>query len=116
MQSYFWSVFTFIWTEYGEIRSISPSEYRKIRTRKNSVIGHFSCSGTYKKMALLHDSANCLSLSYCFVTCLFCIIKYHRLNYLLLSAFNLQNSKFPWLFISALIINSNFVSIIHSGI
>ena len=33
IQSYFWSVFSCITTEY-----------RKIRTRKNSVFGHFSCS------------------------------------------------------------------------
>ena len=33
IQSFFWSVFSCIWTEY-----------RKIRTRKNSVFGHFSGS------------------------------------------------------------------------
>ena len=31
MRSFFWSVFSYIWTKY-----------RKIRTRKNSVFGHFS--------------------------------------------------------------------------
>ena len=46
--SYFWSVFSCIRTEYGEIRSIwlrsIQSEYRKIRTRNNSVFGHISRS------------------------------------------------------------------------
>ena len=42
---YFWSVFSCIWTEYGEIWSLRiQSEYRKIRTRNNSVFGHFSRS------------------------------------------------------------------------
>ena len=40
MRSYFWSAFCCIRTEYGEILS----EYGKIRTRNNSVFGHFSCS------------------------------------------------------------------------
>ena len=39
--SYFWSVFSCI-----------RSEYRKIRTRKNSVFGHFSCSEGYLKQSL----------------------------------------------------------------
>ena len=33
---YFWFVFSYIWTEY-----------RKIRTRNNSVFGHFSCSEAF---------------------------------------------------------------------
>ena len=37
IQSFFWSVFSCIWTEY-----------RKIRARKNSVFGHFSRSGNWK--------------------------------------------------------------------
>ena len=42
---YFWSVFSCIWIEYGEICSLHiQSEYRKIRTRNNSVFGHFSRS------------------------------------------------------------------------
>ena len=42
---YFWSVFSCIWTEYGEIWSLRiQSEYRKIWTRNNSVFGHFSRS------------------------------------------------------------------------
>ena len=44
IQSYFWSVFSYIWTEYGDLLSIQ-SEYRKIRTRNNSAFGHFSHSG-----------------------------------------------------------------------
>ena len=36
MQSFFWSVFSCIWTEY-----------RKIRTRQNSVFGHFSHSNIF---------------------------------------------------------------------
>ena len=36
IRSYFWSVFTCIWTEY-----------REIRTRNNSVLGHFSRSVGY---------------------------------------------------------------------
>ena len=46
---YLWSVFSCIWTEYGEIWSLRiQSEYWKIRTRNNSVFGHFSRSeGVY---------------------------------------------------------------------
>ena len=33
MQSFFWSVFSRIWTKYGEIRSISPYS---VRIRENS--------------------------------------------------------------------------------
>ena len=35
-----WSVFSCIRTEYGDLRI--QSEYRNIRTRKNSVFGHFT--------------------------------------------------------------------------
>ena len=41
--SYFWSIFSCIQTEYGEIRSIQ-SEYWKIRIWNNSVFGHISRS------------------------------------------------------------------------
>ena len=43
---YFWSIFSFIWTEYWDLRSKLriQSEYRKIRTRNHSVFGHFSCN------------------------------------------------------------------------
>ena len=40
IRSFFWSVFSCIRTEYGDIRS-SQYEYRKIRIRKNSVFGHY---------------------------------------------------------------------------
>ena len=41
--SYFWSAFSCIRTEYGEILS----NYGKIRTRNNSVFGHFSSQLMY---------------------------------------------------------------------
>ena len=45
IQSYFWSVFSCIQTEYVDsLRLRIQSEYRKIRTRNNSVFGHFSRS------------------------------------------------------------------------
>ena len=40
---FFWSVFSCIRTEYGHLLRIR-SEYTKIRTRRNSVFGHISCS------------------------------------------------------------------------
>ena len=54
IQSYFWSVFSCIRTEYGEIKCPNTelflvriqSEHGKIRTRNNSVFGHFSRSGS----------------------------------------------------------------------
>ena len=36
MRSFFWSVFPYI-----------RNEYRKMRTKKNSVFGHFSRSGSF---------------------------------------------------------------------
>ena len=47
IQSYFWSVFSCIRTEYRDLRT--QSENRKIRTRNNSVFGHFSQSGYLQK-------------------------------------------------------------------
>ena len=44
--SFFWSVFSHNWTEYGEIQSIE-SECGKIRTRKNAVFWNFSRSILY---------------------------------------------------------------------
>ena len=45
VQSYFWSVFSCIQTEYVDsLRLRIQSQYRKIRTRINSVFGHFSGS------------------------------------------------------------------------
>ena len=43
MRTYFWSVFSCIRTEYGDFFT-----YRKIRTRNNSVFGHFSRSAGYR--------------------------------------------------------------------
>ena len=44
IRSFFWSVFSRIRTEYGEIRSISPYsvQMRENTDQKNSVFGHFS--------------------------------------------------------------------------
>ena len=45
IRSHFWSVFSRIQTEYGEILSLRiQSECGKIRTRNNSVFGHSSRS------------------------------------------------------------------------
>ena len=46
IQSFFWSVISCIWTEYGiyGVNLCIQYEYRKIRTRKISVFGHFSQS------------------------------------------------------------------------
>ena len=43
---FFWSVFSRIWTEYGEIRSISPYSVRMRENtdQNNSEYGHFSRS------------------------------------------------------------------------
>ena len=38
IRSFFWSVFSRVQTEFGEIRSI---RMREIRTRKNSILGQF---------------------------------------------------------------------------
>ena len=42
--SFFWSIFSCIRTEYGDLNLRILFEYRKIRTRKNSVFRHFSRS------------------------------------------------------------------------
>ena len=46
IRSFFWSVFSRIRTEYG-----------KIRTRKNSVFGHFSRSATDRNVSSILDSS-----------------------------------------------------------
>ena len=38
-------------TELLLVRISGPSEYKKIRTRKNSVFGQFSCSETYQEQS-----------------------------------------------------------------
>ena len=50
IRSVFWSVFPCIRTEYGDL-------LRKIRTRKNSVFGHFSHSGILKSCAWKNSTA-----------------------------------------------------------
>ena len=49
IRSIFWSVFSCIRTEYGDLRrfTVFQSKYRKIRTRKNFVFAHFSRSGCH---------------------------------------------------------------------
>ena len=47
IRSFFWFVFSLIRAEYGEILRIH-SECGKLRTRKNSVFGHSSRSGSGK--------------------------------------------------------------------
>ena len=51
IRSFFWSVWSRIWTEYGEMRSISPYSVRirKNTDQKNSVFGHFSRSALFFK-------------------------------------------------------------------
>ena len=43
IRSFFWSLFSCIWTEYGDLLRIQY-KYKKLRTGKNSVFGHFSRS------------------------------------------------------------------------
>ena len=47
----FWSTFSHIWTEYGEIRSISPYsvQMRENADQNNYEYGHFSRSDGLKK-------------------------------------------------------------------
>ena len=45
IRSSFWSVFSHIRSEYGQLSLRILSECGKIRTGKNSVFGHFSSSG-----------------------------------------------------------------------
>ena len=55
IRSFLWSVFSRIRTEYGEILRIQ-SECGKIRTRKNSVFGHFSRSVSRHLIAIFSRS------------------------------------------------------------
>ena len=52
---FFWSVFSHIWTEYGEIRSISQYSFqmRENTNQENSEYGHFSCSYLCNDMTFL---------------------------------------------------------------
>ena len=71
IRSFFWSVFSCIRTKHGD-----QSEYRKIRTRKNSKFGHFLRSES--EICLAYDltcfikSISCSVLSDC-STMLFCM-------------------------------------------
>ena len=58
IRSYFWSLFSCIRTEYGDL---GRSEYRKIRTSNNSVFGHFSRSVCVLELHILN--CNCAYLS-----------------------------------------------------
>ena len=49
IRRFFWSVFSRIRTEYGEISLRIQSECRKIRTIKNSVFGHISHSDLFRE-------------------------------------------------------------------
>ena len=53
----FWSVFSLIRTEYGEIRSISPYivRMREIGDKNNSEYGHFSRSDYYWETNLMQN-------------------------------------------------------------
>ena len=46
IRSFFWSVFSRFWTEYGDLRSkfLYSVQKRKNTDQKNSAFGHFSCS------------------------------------------------------------------------
>ena len=52
-------VYSCIWTEYGDLRSkyfsCIQSEHRKLRTIKNSLSGHFSCSAGYFEKSFLEQ-------------------------------------------------------------
>ena len=66
IRNYFWSAFSCIRTEHGDLQKCPntelflnysvnlriQSEYRKIRTRNNSVFGHFSCNGWNENLCL----------------------------------------------------------------
>ena len=60
IRSYFWSVFSCIRTEYGDllVNLHIESEYRKIRTRNNSAFGHFSISDSPAPFITLLDKDN----------------------------------------------------------
>ena len=55
----FWSAFFCIWTEYGEIRSISPYSVRRMREnagQNNSEYGHFSLSANLLRRDLKFEA------------------------------------------------------------
>ena len=60
---FFWSVFSRIWNEYGEILRDTQSECGKIRTRKNYIFGHFSRSVIFYQL----NKSHCLIAFTCWV-------------------------------------------------
>ena len=60
IRSFSWSIFSCIWTEYGDLRSSSPCSVRirENTDQKNSVFGHFSRSvRLQKKYPMLKKSS-----------------------------------------------------------
>ena len=59
----FWFVFSRIWTEYGEIRSISPYSVRMRENadQNNSEYGHLfrSAEGLFRTMSNIYDEPFC---------------------------------------------------------
>ena len=45
--------------------SCIQSKYRKIRSRKNSIIGHFSCSDQVKKSSKIEQNQKTFSICFC---------------------------------------------------
>ena len=62
---FFWSIFSRIWTEYGEMQSISPySERMQENTdQKNSVYGYFSRSVIIKGFYLTEPHSELQKMS-----------------------------------------------------
>ena len=64
----FWSVFSHIWTEYGEIRSISPysARMRESTDQNNSEYGHFLRSVSSERTPNFHSVSRrcCLETYY----------------------------------------------------
>ena len=81
IHSFFWSIFSCIRTEYGDFLPIQ-SECRKVRTRKNSVLGHFSYS-------VQHDYNVLVSVS----NSLIAVLKYSKQKYHLEFSNKLKNSS-----------------------
>ena len=66
IRSYFWSVFSFVRTEYG-IYGVShriQSEYKKIGTRNNCVFGQFSSSDCFRKYFIEKITAHIRKITY----------------------------------------------------
>ena len=67
IRSFFWSVFSRIRTEYGEIRSISPNSVQvreNTDQKKNSVFGHFSHSACSKSYIAWRSSEQALNFRF----------------------------------------------------